>query len=149
MINKFNHVREDISFISLQFNSVSQSCLTLCDPMDCSMPGLPVHHQTPRVYSNWCPLSQWCHPTISSSVVLFSSTCYLSHPQVIFQSLFFASGDQSIGVSASASALPMNIQNWFSLGWIGWISLLSKWLSRVCSSTKVQKHQFFGAQLSL
>ena len=109
----------------------------------------PCPSPTPRVYSNSCPLSQWCHPTISSSVVPFS--CPQSFPASgSFQmSQFFTSGGQSIGVSASASVLPMNIQDWFPLGWTGWISLLSKALSRVFSNTTVQKHQFFSAQLSL
>ena len=101
---------------------------------------------TPRVYSNSCPLSQWCHPTISSSVVPFSS-CPQSFPASgPFQiSQFFTSGGQSIGVLASSSVLPMNIQDWFPLGWTGWISLQSKGLSRVFSNTTVQKHQFFSA----
>ena len=99
---------------------------------------------------NPCPSSRWCHPTISFSVVPFSS-----HPQSFpasgsFQmSQFFASGGQSIGVSASAPVLPMNTQDWSPLGWTGWISLQSKGLSRVFSNTIVQKHHFFGAQLSL
>ena len=103
---------------------------------------------TPRACSNSCPSSQWCHPTISSSVVPFSS-CLQSFPASgSFQmTQFFASGGQSIGVSASASVLPMNIQDWFPLGWTGWISWLS--LSRVFSNTTSQKHQFFSAQLSL
>ena len=103
---------------------------------------------TPRGYSNSCPLSRWCHPTISSSVVPFSS-CLQSFPASgSFQmSQFSASGGQSIG--ASASVLPMNIQDWFPLGWTGWISLLTKGLSRVLSNTTVQKHQFFSTQLSL
>ena len=104
----------------------------------------------PRVYSNSCPLSQWCHPTISSSVIPFSSHLQSFPASGCFQmSQLFASGGQSIGVSASASFLPMNIQDWFPLGWTGWISLLSKGLSRVSSSTTVRKHQFLGAQLSL
>ena len=100
--------------------------------------------------SNSCWLSQWCHPTISSSVIPFSS-CPQSFPASgSFQmSSFFASGGQSIGASASASVLPMNIQDWFPLGWTGWISLQSKGLSRVFSNTTVQKHQFFRAQPSL
>ena len=103
-----------------------------------------------RVYPNLCPLSQWCHPRISSSVVPFSS-CPQSFPASgSFQtSQLFASGGQSIGVSASTLVLPVNIQDWFSLGWTGWISLQSKELARVFSNTTVQKHQFFGAQLSL
>ena len=104
----------------------------------------------PRVYSNTCPLSQWCHPTISSSVIAFSSWLQSFPASGSFPlSQFFASGGQSIGVSASASVLPMNIQDWFHLGWTGWISLQSKGLSRVFSNTTVQKHQFFSAQLSL
>ena len=96
-------------------------------------------------YSNSCPLSQWCHPTISSSVVPFSS-----HPQSFpalgsfLRNQFFTSGGQSIGVSASASILPMNIQDWSPLGWTGWIS---KGLSRAFSNTTGQKHQFFSTQL--
>ena len=111
---------------------------------------LPCPLPTPGVYSNSCPLSRWCHPAISSSVVPFSS-CPQSFPASgSFQmSQFFASDGQSIGVSASASVLPMNIQDWFPLGWTGWISLQSKGLSRIFSNTTVQKHQFFGAQLSL
>ena len=104
---------------------------------------------TPRAYSNSCPSHQWCHPTISSSVVPFSS-CLQSFPASgsFPMSQLFTSGGQSIGVSTSASVLPMNIQDWFPLGWTGWISLQSKGLSRVFSNTTVQKHQFFSAQLS-
>ena len=103
-----------------------------------------------RVYSNSCPLSQWCHPKISSSVVPFSS-CPQSFPASgSFQmSHLFASGGQSIGVLASASVLPMNIQDWFPLGWTGWSSLQSNGLSRVFFNTTVQKHQFLCTQLSL
>ena len=105
---------------------------------------------TPGVYPNSCLLSRWCHPTISFSVFPFSS-CLQSFPASgSFQiSQFFPSGDQSIGVSASTSVLPMNTQDWYPLGWTGWISLQSKGLSRVFSNTTVQKHQFFGSQLSL
>ena len=109
----------------------------------------PCPSPTPRVHPNPCPLSWWCHPTISSSVIPFSS-CPQSFPASgsfpICQ--LFASGGQSIGVSASASVLPMNIQDWSPLGWTGWISLQSKGLSRVFSNTTFQKHQFFCAQLS-
>ena len=110
----------------------------------------PCPSPTPRVYSDSCPLNQWCHPTISPSVVPFSS-CLQSFPASgSFQmSQFFAWGGQSVEVSASASVLPMNTQDWFPLGWTGWISLQSKGLSRVFSNTTVQKHQFFGALLSL
>ena len=109
----------------------------------------PCPSPTPRVYSNSCPSGQWCHPTISSSVIPFSS-CPQSLPASGFfpMSQLFAWGGQSIGVSASASVLPVNTQDLSPLGWIGWISLESKGLSRVFSSTIVQKHQFFGAQLS-
>ena len=105
---------------------------------------------TPGVHPNACPLSRWYHPTISSSVVLFSS-CPQSFPTSgSFQmSQLFASGGQSIGVSASTSVLPMNTQDWSPLGWTGWISLQSKRLSRVFSNTTVQKRQFFRTQLSL
>ena len=111
---------------------------------------LPCLSPTPGVYSNSCPSHRWCHPTISSSVIPFFS-CLPSFPASgsFPMSSFFASGGQSIGVSASASVLPMNIQDWFPLGWTGRISLQSKGLSRVFSNTTVQKHQFFGTQLSL
>ena len=110
---------------------------------------LPCPSPTPRVYSNSCPSSQWCHPTISSSVVPFSS-CLHSFPALrsFPMSQFFTSHGQIIGASASASVLPMNTQDWSPLGWTGWISLQSKGLSRVFSNTTVQKHQFFGTQLS-
>ena len=109
----------------------------------------PCPSPTPGVYSNSCPLSQWCHPTISSSVVPFS-TCLQSFPASgsFPMSQLFASGGQSTGVAASASVLTMNIQDWFPIGWTGWIFLQSKELSRVFSNTTVQKHLFFGAQLS-
>ena len=112
---------------------------------------LPCLSPTPGAYSNSCPLSRWCHPTISSSVVPFSSHLQSFSASGPFQmSQFFASGGQSTGVSASASVLPTNIQDWFPLGWTGWISLQSKGLSRVFSNTTVQKHQlaFFIVQLS-
>ena len=111
---------------------------------------LPCPSPTPRVYSNSCPSSWWCHPTISSSVIPFFS-CLPSFPASgsFPMNQFFASGSQSIGASASASVLPMNIQDLFPLGWTGWISLPYKGLLRVFSSTTVQKNQFFGTQLSL
>ena len=107
----------------------------------------PCPSPTPGVHSNSCPSSRWCHPIISSSVVPFSS-CLQSFPasRSFPISQFFTSGGQSIGVSASPSVLPMNIQDWFPLGLTGWISLQSKGLSRVFSNTTVQKHQFFSAQ---
>ena len=110
----------------------------------------PCPSPTPRVYPNPCPLSRWYHPTISSSVIPFSS-CPQSLPTSgsFLMSQLFASDGQSIGVSASTSVLPMNTQDWSPLGWAGWISLQFKGLSRVFSNTTVQKHQFFCAQLSL
>ena len=104
---------------------------------------------TPRVYSNSCPSSQWCHPAISSSVVPFSS-CSQSLPasESFPMSQLFIWGGQSTGVSALASFLPKKSQDWHPLGWTGWTFLQAKWLSRVFSNTTVQKHQFFGAQLS-
>ena len=103
---------------------------------------------TPGVYSNSCSSRWWCHPTISSSVISFSS-CFKSLPASgpFPVSQLFASGGQRIGASTSASVLPMNIQDWFPLGLMGLISLQSKGLSRVFSNTTVQNHQFFGAQL--
>ena len=111
---------------------------------------LPYLSPTPKAYSNSCLLSQWCHPTISSSVVPFSS-CLQSFPASgSFQmSQLFASGGQSIKVSASTWVLTMNTQDWSPLGWTGWISLQSKGLSKVFSNTTVPRHQFFGTQLSL
>ena len=105
---------------------------------------------TPGVYSNSCPLSQWCHPTISPSVIPFSSCLQSFLASGSFQmSQLFTSSGQSIRVSASASVLPVNIQGWFPLGLIALISLKSKGLSRVFYSTTIWKHQFFGTQLSL
>ena len=143
----WNNISLNSSFS--KFSSFAQSCLTLCDPMDSSMPGLPVHQQLPeftQIHVHWVGDAkiQPSHPLLSPSPAL-----NLSQHQGLFQmSQFFTSGGQSIGVSASASVLPMNIQDWFPLGWTGWISLLSKGFSRVFSNTKVQKHQFFGTQLS-
>ena len=108
----------------------------------------PCPSSTPRVYPNLCPLSQWCHPTISFSVIPFSSCLQSFQALGSFpMSQLFASGGQSIGASASASVLPLNTQGWFPLGWTGWISLQSR-DSQVFSNTIVQKHQFFGTQFS-
>ena len=105
---------------------------------------------TPRAYPNSCPLSRWCHPAISSSIIPFSSRLQSFPASESFpMTQLFTSGGQSIGVSASTSVLPMNTQDWFSLGWTCWISLQSKGLTGVFSNTTVQKHQFFCAQLSL
>ena len=104
----------------------------------------PCPSPTPRVYPNSCPLSPWCHPAISSSFTLFSSCPQFFPESGSFpMSQLFASGGQSIEVSASTSVLPMNTQDWSPLGWTGWISLQFKGLSRVFSNTVVQKHQFF------
>ena len=129
------------SWCSVQFSSVTPLCPTLCNPMNHHTPGL--------LYSNSCPSRRWCHPAISSSVIPFSS-CPQSLPASgsFPMSQLFAWGDQSIGVSASASVLPMNTQDLSPSEWTGWISLQSEGLSRVFSNTIVQKHQFFGAQLS-
>ena len=136
-----------------QFSSVKFSHSVMSDslrPHGLQHARPPCPSPTPGVYPNSCWLSPWCHPTIASSVIPFSS-----HPQSFRvswsfpMSQFFASGGQSIRVSASTSVLPMNTQDWSPLGWTSWISLQSKGLSRVFSNTTVQKHQFFSAQLSL
>ena len=132
----------------IQLISVDQSCLTLCSPMNCRMPGFPVHHQLLELAQNH---GHWVHDaitTISSSVIPFFSclqsfSAWGSFPM----SQFFTSGGQSIW--ASVSVLPMNIQGWFPWGLTGWLSLQSQGLSRVFSNTTVQKHQFFITQLSL
>ena len=134
-------------------SSVQFSCSVMSDslqPHESQHTRPPCPSPTAGVHTHPCPLSWWCHPTISSSVIPFSSC-----PQSLSASGFFPMnqlfvwGGQSIGVSASASVLPMNTQDWSPLGWTGWISLQSKGLSRVFSNTTVQKHQFIGAQLSL
>ena len=136
--------RETGSMRADQFNSVTQSCSTVCNPMNCSTPGLPVCHQLPgftQTHVHWVgDAIQASHPLSSH---LQSSPASGTFPM----SPFFASGGQCIGVSASASVLP-KVQDWFSLRWTGWSSLQSKGLSRVFSNTTVQKHQFFDAQLS-
>ena len=141
-----------IKHASVQFSSVTQSCPTLCDPMDRIMLGFSVLYYLQRLHS--CSLSQWCHPIISSSVdPFFSHLESFPASGSFLMSQLFTSGDQSTGASASASAsalvLPTNIQNWFLLGLSGLISMLSKRTSRVFSSTTVWKQQFFGAQASL
>ena len=132
-----------ITFSSLQFShSVTSDSL---QPHGLQQARPPHPTPTPGVYSCSCWLSQWCHPTISSSVVRFSSHLQSFPPSGSFQiSQFFPSGGQSTLGSASASILPMNIQDWFPLGWIGWNSLQAKGLLRAFSNTTVQKHQFFG-----
>ena len=135
-------------FTSVQFShSVVSDSL---QPHESQHARPPCPSPTPGVHSDSCPLSQWCHPAISSSVVLFSS-CPQSLPALesFPMSQLFAWGGQSTGVSASTSALPMNTQDWSPLRWTGWSSLQSKGLSRVFSNTTVQKHHFFSAQLCL
>ena len=127
-------------------SSVAQSCPTLCNPMNGSTPGLPVHHQLPESTQTHV---HWVGDAIQPPHLLSSPSTpalNLSQHQGLFQCQLFTSGGQSIGVSASTSVLPVNIQDWSSLGWTGWISLESKGLSRVFSNTTVQKHQFFGTQ---
>ena len=137
-----------LNIISHQFSSVAQLCPTL-QPHEPQHARPPCPSPTPGVHPNSCPLSWWCHPAISSSVIPFSS-CPQSLPasESFPRSQLFAWGSQSIGVSASASVLPKNTQDRSPLEWTGWISLQSRGLSRVFSNTTVQKHQFFSAQLS-
>ena len=135
-------------FSSVQFTrSVLSNYLRPHEPQH---PRLPCPWPTPGVHPNPCPLSRWCRPTITSSVIPFSS-CLQSFPTSgsFPMSQFFTSGGQSIGVSASTSVLPINTQGWFPLGWTGWIFLQSKGLSRVFSNTTIQKNQFFRTQLFL
>ena len=147
----FTDMPESLSrHLLVQFSSVTQSCPTLRDPMDCSTPGFPVHHQLPELtqtHNHW--VGDAIQPSHHLSFLSPPAFSLSQHPGSFQMSQFFASGGQSIGVSASASVFPMNIQNWFPLGWTSWISLQSKGLSRVFSNTTVQKHQFFGAELSL
>ena len=130
------------------FSSVAQSCPTLCDSMNCSMPGFPVHHQIMELAQTHVhrvsDAIQPSHPLSSPSPPAFSLS---QHQGLLPWGQVFTSGGQSIGVSASV--LPVNIQDWFPLGWTGWISLQSKGLSRVFSNTTAQNHQFFGVQPSL
>ena len=127
---------KSLSYVQLFVISWTAACRLLCPS------------PTPGACSNSCPLSRWCHPTISSSVISFSS-CFQPFPASgsFSMSQFFTSGGQSIGVSASASVILMSIQDWFPLGWTGWISLLSKGFLRVFSNTTIQKHKFFSFQL--
>ena len=135
------------------WDSVQFSCSVVSNslqPHESQHTRPPCPSPTPGAYSNPCPSSRWCHPAISSSITPFSS-CPQSLPASASfpMSQLFPWDGQSIGVSASASVLPMNTQDWSPLGWTRWISLQSKGLSRVVSNTTVQKHQFFGTQLSL
>ena len=132
----------------IQFSSVTHSCLTLCDPIDCSTPGLPVHHQLPEFTQTHVhrvgDAIQPSHPLLSPSPLAPN----LSHNQSLSSESMFTWGGQRIGVSALASVLPMNTQDWSPSEWTGWISLQSKGPSRVFSNTTVQKQQFFGPQPS-
>ena len=142
--------RETISNLisSVQFSSVARLCLTLCDPMNRSTPGLPVHHK-PRSLLKLMPMESVIPSSHLILFIPFSSCPQSLPPSGSFpMSQLFSWGGQSIGVSASASVLPMNTQDLSPLGWTGWISLQPKGLSRLFSNTTVQKHQFFGAQLS-
>ena len=139
-----------VQFRSFQFSSVAQSCPTLCNPMDCSKPGLPVHHQLlefTQTHVHWVgDAIQPSHPLLSPSPPAF----HLSQHQGLFQ--WVSSSHQvakRIGVSSSASVLPVNIQDWFPFGWTSWISLQSKGLSRVFSNTTVQKYLFLEELMSL
>ena len=134
--------------MDIQFSSVTQLGLTLCDPMDCRTPDLPVHHQLPElIQTHVHQVSDTIQPSILCRSLLLLPSIFPSIS--IFSSELSASGGQSTGASASASVLPMNIQDRFPLGLTGLISLQSKGLSRVFSNTTVQKHQFYGAQFSL
>ena len=139
----------DISMFTLQCSSVTQPFPTVCDPMDCSTLGFPGHHQL-------LELAQIHIHQVSDAIQPSHPLSFSSPPDFNFPSIRVFSNESVLcirwpkfGVSASASVLSMNIQDWFPLGWTGWISLQSKGLSRVFSNTTVQKHQFFGAQLSL
>ena len=153
LIDKYQFLKyTSVSFNLVQF---SRSVLSDCWPHEQQHARSPCPSPTPRIYPNPCPLSRWCHPTISSSVVSFSSRLQSFPASGSFQiSQFFASGGQSIGVSASVSVLPMNIQDWFPLGWTGWISLQSKGLSksllqhRSSKASILQCSAFFMVQLS-
>ena len=132
---------------SVQFSSVAQSCPTFCSPIDCSTPDFPVHHQLlelTQTHVHWVGDAIQPSPPLSSPSPPAFNPASGSFPM----NQFFVSDGQSIGISVSASVLPLDIQNWFLLGWTGWISPLSKGPSKVFSSTTVQKHQFFSAQLS-
>ena len=148
MLLKKSLMFKEATDASVQFSSVIQQCPTLCDPMNCGTPGLPVHHQLPeftQTHVHWVSDAiQPSHPLSSPSPPAPNPSQHQSFPM----SQLFTWGGQSTGVSASASFLPKNTQDWSPLEWTGWISLQSKGLSRVSSNTTIQKHQFFSAQLS-
>ena len=142
----FSNSSKQTGGLSVQFNSVTRLCPTLWDPMDCSMPGLPVHHQLPefiQTHVHWVGDAIQTSHSLSSLSPIFPSIRVFSNESTLRMRW------PKIGVSALASVLPMNTQDWSPLGWTGWTSLQSKGLSRVFSNTTVQKHQLFGAQLSL
>ena len=151
------YVTVSVQYLMLTWHSVNRSIQFSCSIMSDSLrpheqqhTKLPCPSPTPTACSNSCPLSQWCHPTISSSVTPFSFCLqYFPASESFPVSQLFVSGGQNIGAAASASILPMKIQDWFPLGLTGLTSLQSKGLSRVFSNTTVQKNQFFGTQLSL
>ena len=148
---RFYLAEEEVSpFPAISSVQFSHSVMSTLQPHGLQHTRLPCSSPTPGAYSNSCPLQRWCHPNISFSIVPFSS-CLQSFPASgsFSMSQFFTSGGQSIGISASALVIPMNIQDWFPLGLTGLISLQSKETSRVFSNTTVQKHQFFDVQLSL
>ena len=144
-MSQFSSVQGWVSSVQFSCSAMSNSLR----PHESQHTRPPCPSPTPRVHPNSCASNRWCHPAISSSVIPFSS-CPQSLPASgsFPVSQLFAWGGQSIGVSTSASVLPVNTQDWSPLGWTGWISLQSKGVARVFSSTTVQKHQFFGAQLS-
>ena len=125
------HVFISLEIVELLDHSSVQSLshVRLCDPMDCRMPGFPAHYQFPQFTQNSCPLSWWCHPTISSSCPLLLLPSIFPSIRSFQMSQLFTSGGQNTGISVSTSVLPVNIQDWSPLGWTGWISLQSKGLS--------------------
>ena len=152
--DSFQMLKDCEFYVWWNYQSVSQFSRSVVSsslqPHGLQFARLPCPSTTPGVYSNSCPLSRWCHSTISSSVAPFSSHLQSFPTSGSFpMSQFFTSGGQNIGVSTLASVLPMKIQGWFPLELTGWISLLSEGLSRVFSNTTTQKHPFFGTQLSL
>ena len=152
-LTKSFFMKKILTYDLVIFSSVQFSHSVVSDswwPHELQHARSPCPSPTPRLYSNSCPLSWWCHPTISFFVIPLYS-CLQSFPALGSCQMIqlFAWGGQCIGVSASTSVLPMNIQDWSPLGWTGWIALQSYGFSRVFSNTTVQKHQFFGSQLSL
>ena len=153
LIAKFRLKLKKVGKFTSPFNAVQFSRSIVSDslrPHESQHARPPCPSPIPRVHPNSCPSNRWCYPAISSSVVPFSSHLQSFPASGSFpMSQFFTSGGQSIEVSASTSVLPMNVQDWFPLGWTGWISLQSRGLLRVFSNTTVWKHQFFSAQFSL